>query len=82
MVERIAILIKGLSAEVSSQKLDIVVEMTKQMGPELSAGEVQMISKMVANSGVGSILPKVLKKIFQKVKSFIYKKISLSNPGC
>jgi hypothetical protein len=41
-VESIAILVRGLSTEVSSQKLEVVAEMSKQMGPELSAGEVQV----------------------------------------
>ena len=54
-LQNIAILVRGLSTEVSSQKVEVVAEMSKQMGPELSPGEVQMISRMVSNSGLGSI---------------------------
>jgi hypothetical protein len=54
-VEQIAILVRGLTTEVSSQKVEVVAEMSKQMGPDLSPGEVQMISRMVSNSGLGSI---------------------------
>jgi hypothetical protein len=46
-VELIAQLASEVSRELAPQEIRLVVGMAQKMGPDLSAGEIQMISKMV-----------------------------------